>query len=277
LRHCDSPDCPAAETAWTRWLQPWQWIELSGTRYCVSPCAVLAVASQIERRVAVRESGLHAEHRIPLGLLLVSRGWITQDDLQRALRRQRDEPGLRLGNILVNLGSLTENNLTLALSLQWGCPAFALSNRQAVTKASTLLPRALQLRARAVPVYASPERRILHLASRDRIDHSLLYALGEMLEWRVHPCVADDSILDEALHSLEMQTSAEELVCDTVSDPFEMAEVVILHASRLKADMVSVTSASDTIWIRLNSSNRHFDLLFPAPCRTGKPQWQSMR
>ena len=45
--------------------------------------------------------------RVPLGLILLSRGSINNDQLQFALSKQRTEPR-RIGDILVGLGYVTE-------------------------------------------------------------------------------------------------------------------------------------------------------------------------
>jgi hypothetical protein len=65
-------------------------------------------------------AGRRHEVWYPLGRLLVERGFLTNADLQAALREQREQPGRRLGEILVEGGLLSGGELALALAEQHG-------------------------------------------------------------------------------------------------------------------------------------------------------------
>ena len=57
----------------------------------------------------------------PIGQILITRGLIGNEDLERALELQR-ERGDKLGKILVDMGYLAHRDLLAALSEQLGLP-----------------------------------------------------------------------------------------------------------------------------------------------------------
>ena len=58
----------------------------------------------------------------PLGQLLIDRGLIAAEDLDRALELQRERRGEKLGKILVDMGYIAQRDLLTALSEQLGLP-----------------------------------------------------------------------------------------------------------------------------------------------------------
>lgn len=89
-----------------------------------------------------------------LGQLLLARGWITQDQLQRALRNQRLVGG-RLGTCLLEAGSLAEDLLVRALAEQHRRPACGLDDlRRIPDPVVALLAPRLAIRYQAVPFQA---------------------------------------------------------------------------------------------------------------------------
>ena len=63
-----------------------------------------------------------------LGELLIERGFITRDQVEKTLEYQQTHPGLLFGEILIKLGFATEENIALALTCQYGFPYLPLSN-----------------------------------------------------------------------------------------------------------------------------------------------------
>ena len=45
---------------------------------------------------------------LPIGQLLLEQGYITEDQLNKALAYQKTHPGNRLGDVLIELGYITE-------------------------------------------------------------------------------------------------------------------------------------------------------------------------
>lgn len=86
-----------------------------------------------------------------LGQLLVARGWITVQQLTRALTTQQVVGG-RLGTCLIEMDVISEDNLLKGLSEQHGVPAVSLDDLRGIPdEVLALLPDKLARRCRAVP------------------------------------------------------------------------------------------------------------------------------
>jgi hypothetical protein len=86
-----------------------------------------------------------------LGQLLVARGWITVQQLTRALTTQQVVGG-RLGTCLLEMDSISEDNLLKGLSEQHGVPTVSLDDLRGIPdEVIALLPDKLARRCRAVP------------------------------------------------------------------------------------------------------------------------------
>ena len=84
-----------------------------------------AVRGQIESwQPAPAERAL----RMPLGLILLSRGWISHRELQEALAAQRRAQEGRIGEWLHRLHGISEETIAKALAIQWNCAVLALRN-----------------------------------------------------------------------------------------------------------------------------------------------------
>src|SRR5436309_2349437 len=100
-----------------------------------------------------------------LGQLLVARGWITVQQLTRALQNQSVVGG-RLGTCLLELDAISEDNLLKALAEQLGVPPVNLDDLRGIPEeVLALLPDKLARRCRAVPFRIEGSR--LDLAMMD--------------------------------------------------------------------------------------------------------------
>jgi outer membrane biosynthesis protein TonB len=132
-----------------------------------------------------------------LGQLLVTRGWISVQQLTRALQNQGVVGG-RLGTCLIEMDSLTEEVLLKALAEQLGVPAVSLDDLRGIpAEVLALVPEKLARRCRAVPFRLEGSRLDLamidarNLACQDEI----AFATGKRV--RVH--VAHELRILEAL------------------------------------------------------------------------------
>ena len=86
-----------------------------------------------------------------LGQLLVARGWITVQQLTRALQAQQVVGG-RVGTCLLEMDAITEDNLLKGLSEHLGVPAATLDDLRGVPQeVLSLIPDKLARRCRTIP------------------------------------------------------------------------------------------------------------------------------
>lgn len=175
-RTCANLECT------TMWTAPWRNRRrpiFEGQWGCSGRCVLELVRTAIRRETgdAVHNSQLQHRHRVPLGLLLLAQGWITQSQLQYSLGIQRERGG-RIGEILVSECGVEPDRITRGLSQQWSCP---------ILDTNAFSPRAMALVAPAIftqrfgmlPVRVAGSR-ILYLGFEDRLDAASALALEQM-------------------------------------------------------------------------------------------------
>src|SRR5208283_4113628 len=129
-----------------------------------------------------------------LGEILVQRGHISSEEVDRALELQR-ERGDKIGKILVDLGYVAAREVLSALSEQLATPLVQLDGPPAVsTETEKLSPRFLR-QFRCLPY--SLEDHTVTLAMADPLDFETILAVGNYTGLKVKPVLASEQeILD---------------------------------------------------------------------------------
>lgn len=175
-RSCSSLECTSTWTApWRNRKRPVfedQW-------GCSGRCVLSFVRAAVRREAAkyADVAGIPHRHRLPLGLLMLSQGWITNSQLQHALDLQRQSGG-RIGEIFVAECGLEPEKITRALSMQWSCPILGPAGFSA-REMTFVAPRVLVEQLGFLPVRVAGSR-ILYLGFEDRLDASIALALEQM-------------------------------------------------------------------------------------------------
>jgi hypothetical protein len=263
LQKCAHAACQQRGKVWPGWLRRPEGAEFQSRWYCSPACVGEAAESEFLRLFQEFRPEKRKAHRIPLGLLLVSRGAITSEQLREAVQLQQEARQGKLGFWLRQIGAINEADLVTALGMQWGCPVFPLERHHAYLQCGALVPFPLLEAARVLPVHFAPGNKLLYLAFADRIDHSLLYAVEQMLGCHTAPSVAGESAVGEALEHIHRAAGqAEETVFDSLRDPREMARTTCNYATKLQSKAFRAVRAANYIWVRFESCGVARDLLF---------------
>jgi hypothetical protein len=207
-------------------------------------------------------------HRVPLGLLMISRGQLTNQQLRSALDAQRQTGRQRLGEWLEKLGFATEQQVTAALAQQWACPVLA-AKASCDPASLRLLPYHLLETFRILPVQFVPSTRMFHLAFCDDIDYSALYAIEQMLNCRTQACLASRSAVARVLQLIEHERQSGELLFEGWRDASEMARITCGYVLKLGAQAVRLVGCGSFIWARLSTGQDVANLLFRRPAENG--------
>jgi hypothetical protein len=143
---------------------------------------------------------VHHQHRIPLGLLMLSQGWITHPQLRRALEAQRVEGAGRIGQWLVSECGLDAEVVTRGLSVQWGCPVLTTEGFSPAAMALAL-PRVFLENFGILPLRVAGSR-ILYVGFEDHLDASSAFALEQMNGLRTESGVVVEESFREARERL---------------------------------------------------------------------------
>ncbi len=140
-----------------------------------------------------------------LGELLIERGLIAPEDLDRALELQR-ERGDKLGRILVDMGYLAQRDLLNALSAQLGLPIATLTTPPSVPELEGLSPRFLR-QSLLFPV--SVDEGVLTLAMADPLDFEAINAVQTFSKLEVRPQLASEQDILDALERNFTETAGQ--------------------------------------------------------------------
>lgn len=248
---CGYADCVHARSPWGRIRRRSWGVFLKGTRYCQSGCLELALKEVLEGARPVPQRAAVASHRIPLGLLLLSRQQLAACDLRTALEAQRTAGRGRIGEWLQQLGFATESQITAALARQWSCPV--LRTRLGTIGASRFPPIPLLLLEafQMIPVDLVQSTGTLLIAFSEGIDYTVLYAIEQMLGYRTEACLVCPSSLQKSLQALARHRESRDVVFDRVKDAEECARIIGSYAANLPAREVRLAQCGEHLWIRL--------------------------
>src|SRR5262249_3935740 len=158
-------------------------------RWCCSPeCFEQALTAAVTQLLQSKPRVPTMTHRTPLGLLMLSRGMVDNEQLKQALKAQKESGTGRVGEWLRHLGAVTEDQVTQILGVQWSIPVFPLNQSRRFLECAQLVPFPLLEMAEMVPVHHIPINQHLYVAFIDRINYSALYTLEKMLECHTEPC-----------------------------------------------------------------------------------------
>ena len=265
---CGSPACSLRLNLQPALLARFRGIHFNRRWYHDIACLQDALLAQLKRQLMTTGRASQRPHRMPIGLLLVKRGAITPGELRDGLRLQREAGTGKLGYWLRQFTALDEDQICAALGQQWGCPVFPLDRQTAPLVTRNAPPYLLFAAAKAVPAFTTLDGRQWHIAFSERIDHSLLYALEEILECRTLACVARESAVNEALELFQKHASSSENCFDSVRDPVEMAATICSYAAQMDARQVKTVRAAGYLWAAFFQRGARRDLLFQLPPET---------
>src|SRR5579871_5110776 len=142
-----------------------------------------------------------------LGDLLVKEKVITNEQLQQALKTQKDN-NCRLGSALVKLGFLTDEDVTNFLSRQYGVPAINLSYFEIDPSVVKLIPHETAKRYQILPL-----SRVGASLTIAMVDPTNVFAMDDikfMTGFNIEPVVASETAILAGIEKAYGSTNKEE-------------------------------------------------------------------
>lgn len=130
------------------------------------------------------------KRKIKLGDLLVETGAITQEQLERALKKQK-KTNLKLGETLVDEGIISEDDIAVALSRQLNLEIVDLQTTNIDPKVATLVPVTILKKYTMIPfAYSEDNMNILRVAMENPLDMYAQEDISIITNYQVEPVVA---------------------------------------------------------------------------------------
>ena len=218
---------------------------------------------EILRMRSPRTGKLPSSRRVPLGLMLMSRGEITASQLTIALDKQKSSGSGKIGEWLIQLGYVGEPEVLGALGAQWGCPVLNLSAER-LPDCVGLLPLKLLECHHMLPVQFVLKTRILYLGCSLSIDHSAMYSIEKMLACKTAWCAVGQSTVGKLLQKARQEIRMREVIFDSFCPEDEVVRFTLAYGLKLGTQVVRVTRSGEYLWVRLVGGDQQTDLLFRA-------------
>ena len=234
-------------------------IRMGETWYCSVDCFVKATRNQLSVLAGVRSIDMPHIPRASIGSVMLSKGYITDEELRGAQAESRLH-GEALETALVRLGLVDEWHLASARSIQWGYPV--LGRDRISQSVDTDLPLSLIRTFSAAPLHYSKSAKRILMGFVYRVEYSLLHSLEQVTGCRVEPCFITPTELHYQTERLEAARESREVVLEASMTATEMANVVGGLALETTARDASLTRCKDHVWMRLSGKRRMVDVLF---------------
>ncbi|MGC9291467.1 MAG: hypothetical protein ACP5EP_01920 [Acidobacteriaceae bacterium] len=247
---CMNPRC---ETNWLRLWRRRQAPRLEGEWACSPECMQALVENAVAREMSdmAGETGRAAQphrHRLPMGLLLLAQGWITEEQLRNALEAQRTVGKGRIGAWLMRQCHLPEERVTRALGIQWGSPVLSVTSHQPESVA-TLVPRLLLDTFGILPVRVASGR-VLYMGFEDRIDAAAALAVERMSGLRVETGVVTASQYLRA-HERMMAASFPKATLTEAGSASAVVEILTAAIERVRPHEARLVRMHQYFWLRM--------------------------
>jgi len=257
---CGLESCSGSKSPWTRIWHPPTGAFLQGIFYCRPKCLETALIAQLARLYPLAPAAAPS-NRIPLGLLMVARGWLTHEQVVTALAAQQSAHSGKIGDWFEKLGFATEQQVTSALGLQWGCPVASAPDAAVIAPVGRIPLGILEV-FQMLPLQFVPSTNMLHIAFGERVDHAALYTIEKVLNCRTRPCVRGRKSVAAELDQMRQQPRPQEVEFGPMYDCTEIGRVSASYMARLGADDARLGRVGQFIWLRLRVRTSHTDLLF---------------
>ena len=257
LRTCSSPECRHDPTMRRLWRHTPS-VRLNGSAFCFPECLERELLRRLQPSVARGREQVNS-CRVPLGLLMLSRGELTTEQLHQALALQKKNGTGRIGEWLQQLGHVCDVTVAAALASQWSCPVVKTVPAEA---GSCTIPFYLLKHFGMAPVHFSNDRRMLHMAFADKIEHRALFAIEQMMDCKTEACLTTRGEIDAALVRMEERLSRNEKLFEGTTDPEETTRIISGYISTLNATEIRLASCGELLWARITGDEICENLLF---------------
>lgn len=180
------------------------------------------------------------ELNFKLGEILVEKGVITQDQLDKALREQKERPveKKKIGGYLIDLGFASEEDITQALALQFNMPVIKLEGIRIKPDVLDLIPETMAKKFSVIPVFRVENE--LTLAIADPTDFTIIDVVGSKTRCKVIPVVAPYSEISRVINKYYLKTIDSGIEASAETEQTEISKFEIEELKKAGVDLPTV-------------------------------------
>jgi type IV pilus assembly protein PilB len=189
-----------------------------------------------------------------IGDLLVEAGLISEEQLQNALRQQK-ELKMRLGDVLITQNYITEQQLIEVLEFQLGIPHVILYRQKIDQKVINLIPKRLAEQHSVLPIRVDGNKLVIAMA--DPLDYFAIDELRMSTGLRIEPTIASK---DELLRAIKRYYGLQDSV-DAIMQNIQTKEAEVERSPQDEDDSPVVKTVNQVITqaVQIGASDIHID------------------
>lgn len=223
----------------------------------------LACFSQGSRAILTRVATEYVvdsprEPRLSLGLALLSKGYLSEDQLRRATAKTQF-PGSSLETFLLGQGWVNEKQVAAARGVQWGQPSLGIEPSDKVVEMN--LPLSLLRAHAAAPIHFSPERNRLLLGFVSRVELGLLQSIEQITGYRTEPCFITPTEFNQQIARFRTCAGYEEVFSEHPVDVSKIPGRLADLALEVSGAEARFTRCRSWIWVRIAGSRGTIDAI----------------
>ena len=134
---------------------------------------------------------------VPIGTILVENGFISEQQLEEALNKQRGS-GKMLGDVMLEMGLVSETQLAQALSIRLKVPFIDLSSRKISTEAVGKIPEEIA-REKTVFAFEINHGRLM-VATNDPVNFYIFEDLKVTTGMEIVPQISTKTMIEAAIN-----------------------------------------------------------------------------
>ena len=155
---------------------------------------------------------------VPIGTILVENGFISEQQLEEALNKQRGS-GKMLGDVMLDMGLVSETQLAQALSIRLKVPFIDLSSRKISTEAVGKIPEEIA-REKTVFAFEINHGRLM-VATNDPVNFYIFEDLKVTTGMEIVPQISTRTMIEAAINKYYSSQAIESTVGDLENDSSE--------------------------------------------------------
>jgi hypothetical protein len=246
--------------------------QFEGHTFCSDSCLLAYFENELNDRW--RHLQLEKGRRIPrpkIGTILMQTTYLTREQLDEAIRLQKQAQVGRLGEWLLRLGFVEEHQITAALARQFGLPLINLRNSSANAEAVRMIPGKVAKCSGLLPVGFDDDEDSIRVAVCAPVDFLSQQAIQRMVQKGIRVYIGDQSKIQQLIEEWYGPEDLDLSTVPTFSSMDELVEVgseIVATAIENRAEDIRAELLQDFFWVRLDyaaESHHYFFRYISAP------------
>jgi hypothetical protein len=234
-------------------------IQVGEMWYCSVDCFAVAARTRLAALAGGRVMEMPRQPRLPLGLVLHAKGFLTDEQLRLATEQSKLH-NEEMEAVVLRLGLVNERQLAAGRAAQSGHPVCGPERIGRWIEVD--LPLTLLRASSAAPMHYAPAAQRLLLGFVYRVDRGLLQALEQITGIRAEACFITARDRQEQMEHLTEAVGYQETVLEESMTPLQMARALGGFAVEVGAREANFTRCGDYLWARLLGRRGTLDVLF---------------